>query len=134
MGLNLPLVTQAYTASEDQKWLGSAHGTNEADPITLDGDTFLASFPTGIVPSGVVLGKITATGLYRQMLAASTDGSQTAVGHLFTTTDLGGTTAATVDRVSAALYWHGEVVEADLPANHGLTAAAKTALNQIRYV
>ncbi len=134
MGLNLPIRTEVFSASEDQRWLGSAHGTNSADPITLDGDAFLATFPTGVVPSGVVLGKITATGLYRPYIDGNVDGTNVAAGHLFTTTDLGGTTAAAVDKVGAALYWHGEVVEASLPANHGLNAAAKVDLPQIRYV
>jgi predicted thioesterase len=84
----------------------------------------------------VVVGKITATGLYVPYTDAGTHGvgSDVALGHLLTTVDLGGTTTATVDRVAAALYWHGEVVEAKLPANHGLTTAAKADLPQIRDV
>lgn len=134
MGLNLPIKTEAFSPPEDQRWLGSAHGTNEADPITLDGDSFLTTFPTGVVPSGVVLGKVTATGLYRQYIDGNSDGTEVARGHLFTTVDLGGTTAAVVGNVGAALYWHGEVVEASLPTGHGLNAAAKADLPQIRYV
>jgi hypothetical protein len=134
--MRLPITTEVFSASEDQSWLGSAHGTNECDPVTLNADLFLAAFPAGIVPSGVVLGKITATGLYAPYTDAATHGAgtDTAAGHLFTTVDLGGTTAAAVDRVAGALYWHGEVVESKLPTNHGLTAAAKADLTQIRYV
>lgn len=134
--MRLNIGTEVFSANEDQSWLGSAHGTNEADSITLNGDLFLTLFPTGIVPSGVVLGKITATGLYVPYTDAGTNGvgSDVALGHLFTTVDLGGTTAATVDRVAAAIFWHGEVVESKLPTGHGLTAAAKVDLNQIRYV
>jgi hypothetical protein len=136
MGLNLPLRTETFTAPEDQSWLGSAHGTSEADPITLNADTFLTLFPDGIVPSGVVVGIVTATGLYVPYTDAATNGagSDVARGHLLTTVNLGGTTAGTVDRVACALFWHGEVVEANLPTGHGLTAAAKVDLNQIRYV
>jgi hypothetical protein len=134
--MRLPITTEVFSASEDQSWLGSAHGTNECDPVTLNADLFLAAFPTGVVPSGVVVGKITATGLYAPYTDAATHGAgtDTAAGHLFTTVDLGGTTAAAVDRVAGALYWHGEVVESKLPTNHGLTAAAKADLTQIRYV
>lgn len=134
MGMNLGIRTETFTPPEDQRWLGSAHGTTECDSITLDGDAFLTTFPTGIVPSGVVLGKVTATGLYRQYIDGNSDGTEVARGHLFTTTDLGGTTAGTVDKVAAALYWHGEVVEAKLPTGHGLNAAAKVDLAQVRYV
>jgi hypothetical protein len=135
MGVNLVLTTQTFAPAEDQRWLGSAHGTIECDTITLDTDDLLTDFPTGIVPSGVVLGKVTATGLHRKYDDAAVDGTAVAVGHLFQTVDLGGTTAGTTtDKIPAALFWHGEVVEAKLPAGHGLDAAAKVDLARIRYV
>lgn len=69
--------TNGYSAYvvDDQSWLGSAHGTNECDTITLDGAACLDAFPDGVIPSGVVLGKITATGKYGP---ASTTGNTTA--------------------------------------------------------
>lgn len=134
MGMKLGIVTETFSPVENHEWLASAHGTDICDSITLDGDTFLTAFPTGIIPSGVVLGKITASGKYAPYDDAAADGTQTALGHLFTTVDLGGTTAATVGDVPAALFWHGEVVEAKLPTGHGLDAAGKTDLKQIRYV
>lgn len=132
--MRLGIRRETFGAPEDHSWLGSQHGTDNCDPITLDGDAFLATFTDGIVPSGVVLGRVTATGLYAPYDGAAADGSEVAKGHLFTTKELGGTTAATVGNVSAALYWHGEVVEANLPVGHGLDAAAKADLPQIRYV
>lgn len=125
--MRLAQQSTTYASPEDQSWLGSAHGTNAANPVTLDGDTFLTLFPTGVVPSGTVLGKVTATGLYVPYTDAGTNGagSDTAVGHLLTTIDLGGTTAATVDKVAGAILMHGEIIEAKLPTGHGLTAAAK---------
>jgi len=132
--VRLDLKTELFSSPENHAWLASAHGVDVGDPITLDGATFLAAFPTGIIPSGVVVGKVTATGLYRAYLTGAVDGSQTALGHLLTTIDLGGTTAGTVGNTGAALYWHGEVVEAKLPTGHGLDAGAKTALKQVRYV
>lgn len=134
MGVNLPIRREVYDYAENQSWLGSKHGTQEADPITLDGDAFLTAFPTGVIPSGVVLGRVTATGKYQPYNNGLATGVETARGHLFTSVDLGGTTAAVVGDVAAALYWHGEVVEANLPTNHGLDAPAKVDLAQIRYV
>jgi hypothetical protein len=64
MGMRLGIVSETFSPAEDQSWLGSKHGVENATPITLDADKFLTTFPTGIVPSGVALGKITATGLY----------------------------------------------------------------------
>lgn len=67
----LELIEEGGSASQygayvvdDQSWLGSAHGTNECDTITLDGPACLDAFPDGVIPSGTVLGKITATGKY----------------------------------------------------------------------
>lgn len=237
MGFDLSVQTNTYT-TEKQSWLGSAHGTNECDSVTLDADKFLGAFPTGIVPSGVVLGMITATGLYAPYGASPsevqtinlgaatagtvtitfdgettaaiaynataaavqtalealsnvdpgdvvvsggplpgtitltfggryvgrnvpqvtvtptgltggtvtvatttegggsvTDGSQVARGHLFSTTDLKGTTAATARDQVAPLFWHGQVIVAKLPAGHGLDDAARADMaGRIHYV
>lgn len=133
MGFNLATTEKSYS-NENQSWLGKAHGTDECDSITLKGSAFVTAFPTGIVPSGVVLGRITATGLYAPYSDAAVDGTQVARGHLFTTTDLKGTTSGTAKDMTAPLFWHGEVIEAKLPTGHGLDAAAKVDLNQIRYV
>jgi hypothetical protein len=97
-----------------------------------------AVFTNGRVPSGVVLGKITASGRYGPYDDAETDGREVAVGHLFTTTQLNrpelGDDPAVFRNVGGALLWHGEVVEAKLPTDHGLDANAKTDLKHIRYV
>lgn len=134
MGSKLSIATATFKPGENQSWLGSAHGTMSGDSITLDGDSFLATFTDGVVPSGVVVAKVTATGKYRQYNDANSDGTQVAAGHLLTTVDLHGTTSAVVEDVTAALYWHGEVISANLPTNHGLDAAAKVDLPQVRYV
>lgn len=134
--MKLAQTTTVFSAAEDQSWLGSAHGTQEMDTITLDGDKFLATFPTGIVPSGVAVGKITATGLYAPYTDAATHGAGTDLlaGLLFTTIDLQGTTGATATDSPASLFWHGEVIESKLPVGHGVTAAGKLDNPQIRYV
>lgn len=134
MGMNLGIRTEVFSPVENHEWLASAHGTDVCDPITLDGDAFLATFPDGVVPSGVVLGRVTATGLYVPYANGAADGSEVARYHLFTTIDLGGTTAGTVGNVGAAGLWHGQVIEAKLPVGHGLDAGARADLPLIRYV
>ena len=125
--MNLQPQTKVYAAGEDHTWLGSAHGTEATESIQLDGSAFTGTWTDGIIPSGVALGKITATGLYAPYTAAATNGagSDTLVGFLFTVADVleGGTAA--IDS-PAALLTHGKVVEANLPANNGLDAAGKT--------
>lgn len=132
MGFSLKIQEESWS-NEDQRWLGGAHGTETCDSITLDADLFLAAFPDGVVPSGVVLGKITATGLYGPYSNAAADGRQTAVGFLYKTTDLRGKSAADAQDMTAALFWHGEIVESFLPVGHGLDAAARAELTQIRF-
>jgi hypothetical protein len=139
MGLSLaPRFTTAQPP-EDQSWLGSAHGTQEADSVTLLTSAFTTLFPTGIIPSGILLGKVTASGFFVPALTASSDGSQVALGHLFTTVDLtaGGSQLLTAQaQVPAALMWHGEIILAKIPAVAGvvdLTVAANQPRN-IRYV
>lgn len=114
--------------SENRSWLASLHGTDDCQGATLDGDLF-GDFDGGFVPSGVVLGRVTATGLYGPYNPAAADGRETAAGHLFTS--LSGVTAGR--RVTGALLYRGRVVRDALPANAGLDAAAEADLTLIRY-
>lgn len=123
--------THTYLAGEDQRWIGpgGVRAMQDNDSITLDRSAFdlVTAFPNGFLPSGLVLGKITATGLYGPYTDAGAGGLDTAVGFLAVAVAAPTDAAATQD-IAAALYWHGEVVEAFLPTGHGLTAAAKTDL------
>lgn len=145
MGLDLSIRRDDdQVTTGDDSWLGSKHGTDTAESITCDGDAFLARFPTGLVPQGVVVAKRTADGLYVPYdNAADVDpvaagqqggGIDVARGHLLTDMNLRGTTAGTVGNVGGALFWHGQVIIANLPAGHGLDAAARADLTLIHYV
>lgn len=108
--------------TENRSWLGSAHGTDATRSITLDVSAFTEAthFPDGYIPSGTVLGRITATGLYGPYDDAAVDGREIAAGFLFNSTK-----AATGGAdVGAPMLEHGMVLEANLPANSGLDAAA----------
>lgn len=48
-------VTETAYGADDLSWLGSAHGFEAADDITLVADDFLTQWPDGRVPSGVAL-------------------------------------------------------------------------------
>lgn len=93
---------------DDQSWLGSAAGTNFCESIMLDGTLCLAAFPNGIIPSGTVLGKVTATGKYAPY-AGSGNSVQTvtlanATGGTFTVTYDGETTAAIAFNATGAQF------------------------------
>lgn len=116
----------------DRRWLASPPNTDatlDTIGITLDGDEFPAgTFPDGLVPSGTVIGRVTATELGVPYDDAGLDGRETAVGH--TLTDV---VVAAGRRTTVALVWNGRVKEAFLPANSGIDAAAKADLDHIRY-
>lgn len=63
--MDLTLRTKTFGV-DDQSWLGSRHGLNNAVPVTLDTSAFTAGahYPDGYFVSGLPLGRITATGRY----------------------------------------------------------------------
>ncbi len=125
--------TETFLA-ENRSWLGSQHGTDVMQSVTLATSTFTAGthFPNGYVPSGTVLGLITSAGATQGMYGpydnAATDGRQTAVGFLYSNTKMvtGGA------NVGAPIHWHGSVIAAKLPiassSTGGLNAAGKVDL------
>lgn len=128
--MDLRFQSETFTPAEDQSWLGSAHGTEATETITLDASAFIGTFTDGIIPSGVVVGKIAASGLYGPYDDEAIDGTEVAAGHLFTTID---TKEGAVDS-PAALFTHGKVVVANLPTDHGLDAAGAADMPHIRYI
>lgn len=111
------VISTAYQV-EQRGWLASEHGTEPgATPsITLDITKFAADrYPNGYIPSGTLVGKITATGLYGPYDDAAVDGTQTAVGILFNSENVRtGQTQAT-----NAILVHGFVEKARLPFTSG---------------
>lgn len=76
---------------EDRSWLivqPGAQGSGYSPGKVLDISTFTANthYPNGFIPSGMNLGKITATGLYGPYDDAASDGRQTFAGWLFSAT------------------------------------------------
>lgn len=93
-----------------------------------------AHYPNGYIPSGLVLGKISASGLYGPYDNGAGDGRETAAGLLFSSLRAIDTaTGNPLAKVGGALFVHGFVNEAKLPAQSGLDAAAKTDLKLINW-
>ena len=117
---------------ENRAWLASEHGTEPGANIgiTLDISLFTEAthYPDGYLRSGIVVAKVTATGLYGPYSNAASDGREVARGHLFASLPVKGQT-----KVGGALFEHGFVTESKLPPNHGLDSAGKTDLSLIRY-
>lgn len=93
---------------DDQSWLGSSHGTDMNEPITLDTSAFTANthYPDGYFKSGIPLARL-ASGLYGPY-APDTNETQTVTitgtptGGTFTLTYSGQTTAAIAYNATAA--------------------------------
>lgn len=103
---------------ERRSWLLSEHGTEPGTTpnATLDVSAFNAAthYPNGYLLSGIVLGKITATGLYGPYVDAAVDGTGTAAGLLFASLPIPNALDLTKD-VGGAILVHGFVNPAKLP-------------------
>jgi hypothetical protein len=126
-----PRTKRTIITGGDFSWVapGGISALADADSVVLDRSTFdlVTAFPNGYLPSGLVLGKVTATGLYGMYADAGAGGLDTAVGFLAADIPMSSDLAATVDEL-APLLWYGEIDESKLPTGHGLTTAAKTDL------
>jgi hypothetical protein len=120
---DISVVTTSYQV-EKRAWLVGDHGTGPgATPtITLDVSAFTAAthYPNGYLLSGVILGRITATGLYAPYVDANVDGTGTAAGLLFSSVKVPNTSVLTID-VGGALFVHGFVNENKLPIANAAT-------------
>jgi hypothetical protein len=78
------LISTTFNADQ-RTWLLDDHGTEVAPGVPVDLTLFNAAqhYPNGFIPSGTVLGKVTASGKYGPYLATAGDGRQTAVGITF---------------------------------------------------
>ncbi len=109
--------------------MADLHGLATTEGGTLNGDLFpAATFVDGLVPSGVVLARVTATGLLGPYDDAATDGRTAAAGHL-----VSDQVVSAGSRNDAALVTHGAIIRNALPTNSGLNAAAEVDLKHIRY-
>lgn len=114
---------------ENFSWLGSAHGTDSTQTITLVKSLFSAkSYYTNdqLIPGGVALGKITSVGATQDMYGpyddAASDGRQVMVGHLFVTKSITGSGLY----IGAPILLHGMVRLSKLPTGHGVDANGQT--------
>lgn len=131
--------------NQDQRtWLMDDHGTEVMPGVTVDLTKFNQSqhYANGFIPSGTVLGKVTASGKYAPYLGTASDGSQTAVGITFNPIPVYVPGTATLQTtVAVPILIHGFVNAAALPFTSGnaalggyLDAAAQTALKNVIFV
>lgn len=115
--------------AEKRGWLRGSHGTGPGSnpSVVLDLTLFGGLHPDGYVPSGCVVGQVTATGLYGPYEEGATDGRETAYGLLFSSEGV----ADGQTRALNAVLRHGNVDPSRLPFEDGkgaFTDAAKADL------
>jgi hypothetical protein len=108
--------TTAYQV-ENLSWKASGFGDEYHPGITLDISKFTAGthFPNGYIPSGCVLGKVTASGLYGPYNDALSDGTNIAAGLLIASVRVTQPNGANATRVSSGLLIRGDVIQANMP-------------------
>ncbi len=119
MAIDIARRTVQTYLNEDQRWLKGGILYAPADSILLDRALFPeASFPNGYIPSGLVLGRVTATGRFGPYGASPSE---------VQTVNLGAATAGTI-----TITFDGETTGA---INFNATAAAvQTALEALSNV
>lgn len=150
MPIDIQVYTETFLGNEDRRWLGVRMGTTEMRSITLNLATFTAAHViNGAIPSGVALGKITATGLWGPYEAAAGDGRQLVVnvGLLYNSIpvghpDLQGIDFSNAGPAGTALFWGPGIVKTGFLPTSGLfggslkgvaDATFKAALPMIRW-
>lgn len=138
---DISVVTTPFQV-ENRSWLLSPHGAETAISGTLDVSALTAAthYPNGFVPSGLVLGLITATNLYGPYDDTAVDGRQTAAGFLFSAVKIPNLADLTKD-VGIAVLAHCfvkisklPVQSAGTPAGRGyIDAAAQTDLKLVHF-
>lgn len=124
-----------YTVSFDPSLGDVAQMTATGATVSTTTAGATAHYPNGYIPSGIVLGKITASGLYGPYIEGAGDGRETAAGLLFSAVRAVDTnTGNALATVGGAIFVHGLVNAAKLPANAGLDSAAKTDLKLITWL
>lgn len=118
---------------DDRAWAIGTHGFDITPSVTLDLTKFTKAthFPNGYIPSGTVIAKITASGLYGPYDDALANGQEVASGLLFSFLRAIDPQGNTLTKVGGALFVHGAVKESKLPTNSGINANAKTDLSKI---
>lgn len=98
-------IVRTKVARDNQKWLGSATGTDYARTVTIDG-TKLSAFTDGVIPSGTPLKQTAEGGKFEPVTAAEDE----LAGFLLTPQIIEGT-----EDLVAPLMWHGAIRADFLP-------------------
>jgi Bacteriophage lambda head decoration protein D len=121
MSNDIRVVTTRHQTA-NRSWCVSLHGTEVTPNVQLDVSAFTAAthYPNGYLLSGIVLGEITATGLYGPYDDTLETGQEVAAGILWDDERIPDLSALTKDKAGTILI-HGFVKTARLPIANAAT-------------
>lgn len=120
---DISVSSTAYQVEKRSWYLGTADNPGFTQSITLDVSAFNAAhYVNGYIPSGTIVGVITATGKAGPYLAAGTGGLDTAVGILFSAVKIPDLADLTKDVGGAILVAFAPVSVAKLPFTSATTS------------
>jgi hypothetical protein len=112
-------ITTVSTGGSDQSWLASRHGLDNGQSRTLDTTKFTAgthyNATTKVIPSGVALGVVTATGLYAPFDSTKSDGTEVLDSFLIADEPIGRTDGTVAPTVIVGVTVHAFVHQNRLP-------------------
>ena len=115
MGINLEITSDTIGAGS-RAWLADDKGFDTCRSVTLLFELFEAEHsPEGFIPSGTVIGRVTASGLYGPYDDTALDGREVARGHLFDAVRITRGDGNALTRAGAAMLWEGIVLLSKLP-------------------
>lgn len=136
MSTDIGLQSSTYQVP-NRTWHKSREGIGYKPNATLDITKFASDrYPNGFIPSGCVVGKVTATGLYGPYDNAASDGTEVAAGLTFGDVQVIRKDGSTAAKVGTGLVVRGDVTASKLPFQSGkgsIDTAGKADLPLIRF-
>jgi hypothetical protein len=126
---DIAVESTGYTG-EDRSWLLGPHGTDPGSTPSVTLDVTAFTVEGNAIPSGTVIGLITASDMYGPYDPAAADGTETAAGILFGTLNV----RADQEQAGGAMLVHGFVSRAKIEAiNADFDAAGEADLSLIHF-
>ena len=139
MGISVNITTESWSV-DSKEWLATRKGFDTCRSVTLDLSLFTSGDGCGAddyIPSGTVIGLVTASGLYGPYNPTATDGTETAAGHIFEAARITDSDKNAFTRAVVPMLWEGVVIASKLLVFSGakgeIDTAGKADLTHVRY-
>lgn len=115
MGISLDITRDTWGV-DNLNWLAERKGFDTCRPGTLDFSLFTVDhYPQGFIPSGTVVGVVTATGRLGPYSPLLANGLDVAFGHILQPARVADRMGNAKTRAAVAVLWEGVVLLSKLP-------------------